>query len=169
MEHLPLNHRAKWTKTEQTQLLKETKMKIDINQIALNHKRTIGAIKFKLIRIAANLVDEHPSININKLIDITNLSKDDLLIGFNKIHLDFNINDNNNDSDSDNDSDNDNDSDCESIIIENNSIPCNNVISLNYVNEELYRINGKINCLIVSFTTFVITNLLVELINVYYR
>lgn len=90
MEVLPLNHRAKWTKNEEKQLLKETKMKIDINKIAENHKRTIGAIKFKLIRYVIDLIDIDPSITLEKLLEITNLSKDELFDGFKKVNYHYN-------------------------------------------------------------------------------
>jgi hypothetical protein len=48
---MPINHRTKWTNEEFNQLLKETNNKLNIKKIAQNHKRTIEAIKFRLIRL----------------------------------------------------------------------------------------------------------------------
>lgn len=89
MEMVPANHRAKWTKNEEKQLLKETKMKIDIKKIAENHKRTIGAIKFKLVRFVIDLIDVEPTISLEKLLEITNLSKEELFEGFKKVNYHF--------------------------------------------------------------------------------
>lgn len=86
---VPANHRAKWTKNEEKQLLKETKMKIDIKKIAENHKRTIGAIKFKLVRFVIDLIDVEPTISLEKLLEITNLSKEELFEGFKKVNYHF--------------------------------------------------------------------------------
>jgi len=89
MEMVPANHRAKWTKNEEKQLLKETKMKIDIKKIAENHKRTIGAIKFKLVRFVIDLIDVEPTISLERLLEITNLSKEELFEGFKKVNYHF--------------------------------------------------------------------------------
>lgn len=89
MEVAPLNHRAKWTKNEEKQLIKETKMKIDIKKIAENHKRTIGAIKFKLIRYVIDLIDIEPTITLKELLEITNLSKEELFDGFKKVNYHY--------------------------------------------------------------------------------
>lgn len=86
---VPANHRAKWTKNEEKQLLKETKMKIDIKKIAENHKRTIGAIKFKLVRFVIDLIDVEPTISLERLLEITNLSKEELFEGFKKVNYHF--------------------------------------------------------------------------------
>jgi len=89
MEVMPLNHRAKWTKKEEKQLLRETKMKIDIKKIAENHKRTIGAIKFKIIRSVIDLIDNNPTITLKKLLEITNLSKEELFDGFKQVNYHY--------------------------------------------------------------------------------
>ena len=52
MNVIPDNHRKKWTETENNTLKNEIKCKIPFHIIAKNHKRTIGAIKYKLIRNA---------------------------------------------------------------------------------------------------------------------
>jgi hypothetical protein len=95
MEHMPLNHRKRWTKKEIKDLIKETQSKIDITKIAENHKRTISAIKFKLIRYAVDLIEEEPSTSLKHIQNLTNLSKEDLLEGFKKIK--YNYKDENND------------------------------------------------------------------------
>lgn len=97
MEHMPLNHRKRWTKKEIKDLIKETQSKIDITKIAENHKRTISAIKFKLIRYAVDLIEEEPSTSLKHIQKLTNLSKEDLLEGFKKIK--YNYKDENDDED----------------------------------------------------------------------
>lgn len=87
---MPLNHLAKWTNEEFNQLLKETNNKLNIKIIAKNHKRTIEAIKFKLIKYAVKLINEEPNTSLTHIQDLTNLSKDDLLKGFEKIHYNYN-------------------------------------------------------------------------------
>jgi len=89
MELMPQNHRAKWTDKEFKQLLKETKNQMDINEIANIHMRTVGAIKFKLIRYAIQLSEEDPDLSLKNLSKITNLSIEDLTNGFQKLHYDF--------------------------------------------------------------------------------
>lgn len=86
---VPENHRAIWSNTEFKQLLKEVKKGLDFNTIANNHKRTIGAIKYKLIRYAIQLAEEDQTITLEHLCDITNLTKDDLVYGFEKLKFDY--------------------------------------------------------------------------------
>lgn len=86
---MPLNHRKRWTKKELNDLLKETTKKIAIKKIAENHKRTIEAIKFKLIKYAVELIEEEPSTSLKHISKITNLSKEDLLEGFKKIKYNY--------------------------------------------------------------------------------
>lgn len=94
---MPINHRIKWTDDELNQLLRETNNKININKIADNHKRTVEAIKFKLIRHSIKLIDDNPlTISLKEIQKITNLSKNDLLDGFKKIKYNYIINDNDN-------------------------------------------------------------------------
>jgi len=86
---MPINHRVKWTTNELNQLLKETNKKIDINKIAENHKRTVGAIKFRLVRYAIKLIEEEPTTSLKHIQILTNLSREELLEGFEKIKYNF--------------------------------------------------------------------------------
>lgn len=86
---LPNNHRMKWTNDEFNQLLRETNNKLNIKKIAENHKRTIGAIKFRLIRYAVKLIDEEPNTSLKHIQQLTNLSREDLLEGFEKINYNY--------------------------------------------------------------------------------
>ena len=86
---LPLNHRAKWTDEEMTQLLKEVGKKNEIEDIAKNHERTVESIRFKLIRYACKLIDENPDTSFKHIQELTNLSKDELLEGFKKIKYQY--------------------------------------------------------------------------------
>ena len=86
---MPVNHRVKWTTNELNQLLKETNKKININKIAENHKRTVGAIKFRLVRYAVKLIEEEPTTSLKHIQVLTNLSREELLEGFEKIKYDF--------------------------------------------------------------------------------
>ncbi len=88
MEIMPENHRAKWTAKEFLQLLKEVRSNMDINEIANNHMRTIGAIKYKLIRYAIQCSEENPDLSLKNLSKMTNLSIEDLKNGFEKLHYD---------------------------------------------------------------------------------
>ena len=92
MEDMPINHRMKWTNEEFNQLLKETSNKINIKKIAKNHKRTIGAIKYRLIRYAVKLIDEEPNTSLIHIQELTNMSREDLLEGFEKINYKYNYN-----------------------------------------------------------------------------
>ena len=89
MEIMPVNHRAKWTNKEFKQLLKEIRNNMDINEIANIHMRTVGAIKYKLIRYAIERNEENPNLSLKNLAEITNLSVEDLKNGFEKLHYDF--------------------------------------------------------------------------------
>jgi len=109
MSEVPENHRVKWSDSEFKKLLKEVKNKINIETIANNHKRTIGAIKFKLFRYAIELSEKDQSITLNELCHLTNLNKDELIEGFQKLKYEFpndSIYDNNNDNNNYNDNDN---------------------------------------------------------------
>jgi DNA replicative helicase MCM subunit Mcm2 (Cdc46/Mcm family) len=89
MEITPENHRAKWTNIELKQLLRRVKDNMDINEIANIHMRTVGAIKYKLIRYAIECSERNPNLSLKKLAEITNLSIEDLRNGFEKLHYDF--------------------------------------------------------------------------------
>jgi repressor of nif and glnA expression len=86
---MPINHRTKWTNEEFNQLLKETNNKLNIKKIAQNHKRTIEAIKFRLVRYAVKLIDEEPNTSLKHICELTNLSREDLLEGFEKINYNY--------------------------------------------------------------------------------
>jgi hypothetical protein len=83
------NHRAKWTIKEFNELLVETKNKVEISKIAENHKRTIDAIKYRLIRYGVKMIKEKPTISLEEVQNITNLTRDELLEGFEKINYDY--------------------------------------------------------------------------------
>lgn len=88
MEILPENHRTKWTINETKKLMDDVKKKTPIYLIAEKHKRTVGAIKFKLIRYAIELINKKKiEPKLNQITEITNLSKDDLLDGFKKLKV----------------------------------------------------------------------------------
>ncbi len=80
MEILPDNHCNKWTVNETNKLINEIKNKTPIYIIANNHKRTVGAIKFKIIRYAMELLEKKIiESKLNDIEEITNLSKKDLI------------------------------------------------------------------------------------------
>ena len=97
MENYPENHRMKWTEDETKLLITEINNKTSIKKIASNHKRTIGAIKYKIYRIIIeditnmrklNLKYEEPSITY--LAKLTSLSNNDLIDGFDKLKFSHN-------------------------------------------------------------------------------
>lgn len=89
MENYPENHRVRWTNKENTQLYKEIKNNMDLETIADNHKRTIGAIKFKLIRYAIELAETDQTLSMYDLCNKTTLSREDLIEGFDKLKFDY--------------------------------------------------------------------------------
>ena len=89
MENLPLNHRARWTEEELNKLLKQVNKNVDFKTIADNHKRTIGAIKYKLIRYAIDKSEKDQTLTLEDLLKLTKLSKDDLITGFEKLQYDY--------------------------------------------------------------------------------
>lgn len=92
METFPTNHRAKWTDNEIRTLLNEVKRKTPFQDIAENHQRTIGAIKYKLIRYAIDEMKENEKeFSMEYLMKITNLSKDELLEGFKKLNFNYEL------------------------------------------------------------------------------
>jgi hypothetical protein len=108
MENYPENHRARWTNKENTQLYKEIKNNMDLETIADNHKRTIGAIKYKLIRYAIELAETDQTLSIYDLCNKTTLSREDLIEGFDKLKFDYNymdisVDDNSNENNESND------------------------------------------------------------------
>lgn len=101
MESYPANHNTKWSSQEFKLLLKEIKNGFDFEKIAKIHKRTINGIKYKLIRYAVELAEEDQTLNIKDLCNITSLSREDLIKGFEKIHYDYKYLDNESDEDDD--------------------------------------------------------------------
>ena len=89
MENYPENHRVRWTNKENTQLYKEIKNNTDLETIANNHKRTVGSIKYKLIRYAIELAETDQTLTMNDLCYKTTLSREDLIEGFDKLKFDY--------------------------------------------------------------------------------
>jgi hypothetical protein len=106
MTSLYENHGKLWTVKETKQLMKEVKI-MEINHIALLHKRTPNAIFLKLIREASKIAEEEDDdFTLEDLSIITSLSPSKLLEGFKRIKYtrfnDDNIDDNDDDNDDDN-------------------------------------------------------------------
>ncbi len=80
--NFPINNRAHWTDKETKQLIKEVKNNLNIEEISNIHKRTINAIKFKLIRYAIDLADTDQSLSLNDISKKTGLSINELKEGF---------------------------------------------------------------------------------------
>jgi hypothetical protein len=62
----------KWSEEEINDLLNEIKTDIELEKIALNHKRTIGSIRGKLYNIAEHYINDK-KININEVSKIVNI------------------------------------------------------------------------------------------------
>lgn len=95
MENIPENHKHYWTTEEDQSLYIEILNKKSIDIIAKNHKRTINAIKCRLIKNAISDINrwqKEYSFNppINHLMKITNLSKEEILEGLKKNKIDYN-------------------------------------------------------------------------------
>lgn len=102
MTSLYENHGKLWTVKETKQLMKEVKI-MEINHIALLHKRTPNAIFLKLIREASKIAEEEDDdFTLEDLSIITSLSPSKLLEGFKRIKYtrfdDDNIDDNDDDN-----------------------------------------------------------------------
>lgn len=104
MEVMPDNHRMKWTDKENEQLLSEIKNKVSFREIAKNHKRTIGAIKYKIIRnIITDINDtrkyksnfKYSEPSMKEIMKITNLTKEDIIDLFEKLKFDYKLNEDN--------------------------------------------------------------------------
>ena len=63
----------KWTEEEILELLKEVEDGIILEDIALNHKRTLGSIKGKLYNIADHYINTK-KMDINEVSKIVNIS-----------------------------------------------------------------------------------------------
>jgi len=83
------NHRARWTNKENLQLYKEARNHVDLETIANNHKRTICAIKYRLIRYAIEIADENEKLTLKDLCNKTNLSRKVLIEGFKKLKYNY--------------------------------------------------------------------------------
>jgi len=85
MTSLYENHGKLWTVKETKQLMKEVK-NMEINHIALLHKRTPNAIFLKLIHEASKIAEEEDDdFTLEDLSVITSLSPSKLLEGFKRI------------------------------------------------------------------------------------
>lgn len=89
MEDYPENHRIRWTNKENIQLYKEAKNHINLETIANNHKRTVCAIKYRLIRYAIEMADDDETITMKDLCNKTNLSRKILIEGFKKLKYNY--------------------------------------------------------------------------------
>jgi len=102
MEVMPENHRMKWTDEENKQLLDEIESKMTFRQIASIHKRTICAIKYKIIRnVIEDISDmrdyeynfKFPEPTIEQIMEVTNLPKQDIIDLFKKLKFDYHFDD----------------------------------------------------------------------------
>jgi len=89
MEDYPENHRVRWTNKENIQLYKEAKNHIDLETIANNHKRTVCAIKYRLIRYAIEMAEDDDTLTMKDLCNKTNLSRKILIEGFNTLKYNY--------------------------------------------------------------------------------
>ena len=89
MEVTPLNHRARWTTSEFNQLIREINNGYSFDKIANIHERTVGAIKYKLIRWAIDIAEEDQTVSLEQLCKTTKLNRDDLMYGFEKLKFDY--------------------------------------------------------------------------------
>ena len=80
----PDNHGKLWTTEETNKLMREIRI-LTLDEIAINHKRTPRAIYLKLIREAAKLFDNDPTLNLYDLSIITTLKMKTILDGFEEI------------------------------------------------------------------------------------
>ena len=90
-EQRPLNHRAKWSLTEVEVLLEEVKSGLSFEIIAENHHRTVGAIKYKLYRYIIQLLKKDPTLEIDDLIKITSLTKEEICYGLEKLNYNYHL------------------------------------------------------------------------------
>jgi len=163
--NVPVNHRAKWTDSETKQLIKEVKKNMSIEKIADIHKRTINAIKYKLIRYAIDMADEDQSLNISDISQKTGLSIEDIKEGFDKLHYDYSYMEENSDIDSDTSDESDNSSDTSFVDYYLNDINSN----INEINKNISRINTKINIINITLNSCSIIYLSLQLYNYLYK
>ena len=71
------NTGSRWSEDEITTLLNETENNINIKEIAIIHKRTVGSIKSKLLNIAESLINNN-ELDINIISKKVNLSIKDI-------------------------------------------------------------------------------------------
>jgi len=98
MNVIPDNHRKKWTETTNNTLKNEIKCKIPFHICIFCIKRTIGAIKYKLIRNAIAEINDvrnefsgNIDISIEYLLTVTNLSKYELAEGLKKLKCNYDV------------------------------------------------------------------------------
>jgi len=156
--NLPVNHRAPWTDKETKQLIKEVKNNLNIEEISNIHKRTINAIKFKLIRYAIDLADTDQSLSLNDISKKTGLSINELKEGFDKLHYDYEYME-------DNDSMNDTDDDCDDnsdftndTFIDNNQTYVDDNNDIQEIRNDINNINRKIKYISIGFIGYCLFN-----------
>jgi hypothetical protein len=76
------NHFQPWSEIEDENLLKELDENISINQIARNHKRSIGAINMRIGRIAYQLALD--SVDVDTIMEKTHLNPKQLYASIKK-------------------------------------------------------------------------------------
>jgi hypothetical protein len=151
-EMLPVNHRARWTEEELRTLLREIKKNLDLNTIANNHKRTTGAIKYKLIRYAIDKSEKDQSLSLNDLIKMTKLSKDDLISGFEKLHYDYEFLIEDYESEDESDEEDNHDEEKKEVVIKYNDTLLNRILKAYGATTIIIQIIELLYYLILQFT-----------------
>ncbi len=155
--NLPINHRAPWTDKETKQLIKEIKNNFSIENIANIHKRTINAIKYKLIRYAIDMADTDQTLSLNDISNKTGLSVMELKEGFDKLHYDYEYME---DNDSIQDTDEESDDDTDDTFIINDSQVNNDIENIrNDIDNRFISLNKKLNYITLGFIGYCIINL----------
>ncbi len=157
--NLPINHRAPWTDKETKQLIKEIKNNLTIEEISNIHKRTINAIKFKLIRYAIDLADTDQSLSLNDISKKTGLSINELKEGFDKLHYNYEYMEDN-DSINDTDEDDDSDSDfTDDTFIDNKNQTNVDDSDIEDIRNDIININRKIKYISIGFVGYCLFNI----------
>jgi hypothetical protein len=157
--NLPINHRAPWTDKETKQLIKEIKNNLTIEEISNIHKRTINAIKYKLIRYAIDLADTDQSLSLNDISKKTGLSINELKEGFDKLHYNYEYMEDN-DSINDTDEDDDSDSDfTDDTFIDNKNQTNVDDSDIKDIRNDIININRKIKYISIGFVGYCLFNI----------
>jgi len=157
--NLPINHRAPWTDKETKQLIKEIKNNLTIEEISNIHKRTINAIKYKLIRYAIDLADTDQSLSLNDISKKTGLSINELKEGFDKLHYNYEYMEDN-DSINDTDEDDDSDSDfTDDTFIDNKNQTNVDDSDIEDIRNDIININRKIKYISIGFVGYCLFNI----------